>query len=39
MERKLVTIENILEKKAIKGADKIEAVRVRDWWVVAKKDE
>lgn len=37
--RKLVTIENILEKKAIEGADKIEAVRVRDWWVVAKKDE
>ena len=37
--RKLVTIENILEKKIIEGADKIEAVRVRDWWVVAKKDE
>lgn len=37
--RKLVTIEEILEKKPIEGADKIEAVRVRDWWVVAKKDE
>lgn len=37
--RKLATIEVILEKKPIEGADKIEAVRVRDWWVVAKKDE
>ena len=37
--RKLVTIEKIQEKKPIEGADKIEAVRVRDWWVVAKKDE
>lgn len=37
--RKLVTIEKIKEKKPIDGADKIEAVRVREWWVVAKKDE
>ncbi len=37
--RKLVTIEKILEKKPIEGADRIEAVRVRDWWVVSKKDE
>jgi len=37
--RKLVTIETIKEKQPIIGADKIEAVRVRDWWVVAKKDE
>lgn len=37
--RKLVTIEKIKEKKPIDGADKIEAVRVREWWCVAKKDE
>ena len=37
--RKLVTIETIQEKKSIEGADRIEAVRVRGWWVVAKKDE
>ena len=37
--RKLATVETILEKKPIEGADKIEAVRVREWWVVAKKDE
>mgnify|MGYP001386889567 CR=1 FL=1 len=37
--RKLATIETIQEKKPIEGADKIEAVRVREWWVVAKKDE
>jgi len=37
--RKLVTIETIQEKKPIEGADRIEAVRVRSWWVVSKKDE
>lgn len=37
--RKLATIEEIKEKKAIEGADRIEAVRVREWWVVSKKDE
>lgn len=37
--RKLVTVDKILEKRPIEGADKIEAVRVREWWVVAKKDE
>lgn len=37
--RKLVTIETVLEKKSIEGADRIEAIRVRDWWVVAKKEE
>lgn len=37
--RKLVTIEEIKEIKTIEGADMIEAVRVRDWWVVAKKGE
>ena len=37
--RKLVTIETIREVKPIEGAGAIEAVRVRDWWVVAKKGE
>lgn len=37
--RKLVTIETIQEVKPIEGADMIEAVRVREWWVVAKKGE
>lgn len=36
--RKLVTVEQVLEKKAIEGADKIEAIRIRDWWVVSQKD-
>lgn len=35
----MVTIETIQEVKPIPGADVIEAVRVRDWWVVAKKGE
>jgi RNA ligase (TIGR02306 family) len=39
MERKLVTIEEIKEIKPIEGADKIEAARVRDWWVVVRKNE
>ena len=37
--RKLVTIEKINQVKPIEGADAIEAVRVRDWWVVSKKGE
>lgn len=37
--RKLVTVETIQEIKPIQGADAIEAVRVRDWWVVAKRGE
>ena len=37
--RKLVTIEQIKEVKSIPGADKIEAARVREWWVVVKKGE
>lgn len=35
--RKLVTVEKVLEKKAIEGADRIEALRIRDWWVVSEK--
>lgn len=37
--RKLATIEKIREVKPIEGADSIESVRVRDWWVVSKKGE
>lgn len=37
--RKLVTVEEVLEKKPIVGADRIEALRVREWWVVAVKDQ
>ena len=37
--RKLVTIEKIEEVLAIDGADKIEKVRVKGWWVVARKGE
>ncbi len=35
----MVTVETIKEIKPIEGADAIEAVRIRDWWVVAKKGE
>lgn len=37
--RKLASVQEIAEKKAIEGADAIEAVRVNGWWVVAKKNE
>lgn len=37
--RKLVTVSTIEEKKEIEGADAIESVRVRGWWVVAKKGQ
>jgi hypothetical protein len=37
--RKLVTAQEVLEKKSIEGADKIEAVRINGWWVVAQKDQ
>ena len=38
-DRKLATIRRIQEVKPIEGADMIEAVRVDNWWVVAKKGE
>jgi RNA ligase (TIGR02306 family) len=38
-DRKLATIRRIQEVKPIDGADVIEAVRVDNWWVVAKKGE
>jgi len=37
--RKLVTIQKIEEKKLIEGADKIEAARVKGWWIVVQKDQ
>ncbi len=39
MERHLVTIQKIEEKKAISNADRIEAVRIKGWWVVTQKDQ
>lgn len=37
--RKLASIQQIAEIRPIEGADAIEAVRVNDWWCVAKKGE
>ncbi|HLD91567.1 MAG TPA: RNA ligase family protein [Patescibacteria group bacterium] len=37
--RQLATIQTVLSKKPISGADKIEVVQVKGWEVVAKKDE
>lgn len=36
--RKMASVQRILEKKSIVGADLIEAYRVNGWWVVDKKD-
>ena len=36
--RKLASVQRVLEKKPIVGADLIEAYRVNGWWVVDKKD-
>lgn len=38
-ERVLASIERIEEIKEMPGADKIEAARTKDWWVVVKKGE
>jgi RNA ligase (TIGR02306 family) len=37
--RKLASVQMVEEIKPIEGADKIEAVRVLGWWVVAQKGE
>ena len=39
MERKLASIQKIVEVKNIEGADLIQAYRVLGWWVVGKKNE
>lgn len=36
--RQLATIQQIQEIKAIDGADRIVAARVKDWWVVTQKE-
>lgn len=36
--RKLASVQRVLEKKPIVGADLIKAYRVNGWWVVDKKD-
>lgn len=36
--RKMASVQRVLEKKSIVGADLIEAYRVNGWWVVDKKD-
>lgn len=35
--RQLATIQKVEEIKPIEGADRIEALRVKDWWVVSEK--
>ena len=39
MNRKMASIQQIIDIKPIEGADAIEAVKVNGWWVVAKKGE
>jgi RNA ligase (TIGR02306 family) len=39
MREKLATIQKVLEVKPIEGADKIEAITILGWHLVAKKDE
>ena len=36
--RKMASVQRVLEKKPIVGADLVEAYRVNGWWVVDKKD-
>lgn len=35
--RQLATIQKVEEIKPIEGADRIEALRIKDWWVVSEK--
>ena len=37
--RSLASVQRIIDKKPIEGADLIEAVKVNGWWCVAKKDQ
>ena len=37
MPRKLVTIQKIEEILPIEGADRIEKIRIKEWWVVSQK--
>lgn len=39
MERKMASIQQIIDIKPIEDADAIEAVKVNGWWIVAKKGE
>lgn len=39
MARKLASIQVVEEIRPIEGADAIEAIRINDWWCVAKKGE
>lgn len=39
MNRKMASIQQIIDIKHIDGADAVEAVKVNGWWVVAKKGE
>ena len=34
--RKLASVQRVLEKKSIVGADLVEAYRVNGWWIVRK---
>ena len=36
--RKMASVQRVLEKKSIVGADLVEAYRINGWWVVDKKD-
>ena len=37
--RKLASVQIVAEKKPIKDADLIEAIRINGWWLVSKKNE
>lgn len=39
VERKLASIQKVLEIRPIEGADSIEAIRINGWWVVSQKGE
>jgi RNA ligase (TIGR02306 family) len=39
IERSLASVQTISDKKPIKGADLIEAVKIKGWWVITKVNE